>query len=248
MTAARSPFTWSAAARTHPGVVRRQNEDACLERPEIGLWAVADGMGGHSSGDLASRLIVEALQEIGEVPDLEREVSDRLAGVNRKLVELAEAEAPDTVIGSTVVVLLMAGETASGLWAGDSRIYLYRGGALRQLTRDHSQVEAMIESGLLKRDDPSAHALANVITRAVGADLELVLDRLQEPLQEDDVFLLCSDGLTKMVTDTEIAEVLAHGDSEESVQALLHLTLVRGARDNVTIVVVQVHAATLSPG
>ncbi len=140
-------------------------------------------------------------------------------------------------------MLIAFEQEAVCVWAGDSRIYRLRDGEIRQLTRDHSQVEELIAMGVLARERAAGHRMANVITRAVGADDELMLDVEPHGLEEGDVYLLCSDGLNKTVSDEEIGEVLASGGCDETVRALVHLSLVRGARDNVTAVVVEVFEA-----
>src|SRR5712664_1974818 len=136
-------FRWSSASRSHPGRVRPVNEDACLDQSQHGLWAVADGMGGHSLGEFASGLAVHSLMDLPAIEDLKQRVSlalDRLREANRHLrAEALRRDVP--LIGTTIAALVAAGNLCTCLWAGDSRIYLYRGGRLRQLTRDHSQLE-----------------------------------------------------------------------------------------------------------
>jgi serine/threonine protein phosphatase PrpC len=233
---------WTSSARTNVGCVRKINEDACLDSGKIGLWVVADGMGGHAAGDLASSSIVAALADI-EAPDslsqLVDAVEDRLFAVNRQLREEA-ARREGQMIGSTVVALLAWRRHCVCLWAGDSRIYRLRAGRLEQLTRDHSQVEEMIDQGELLREDAASHPAANVITRAVGADDELFVDVALFDLEPGDRFLLCSDGLYKEISDEEFAIHLATMDAAQASQDLLSLALERGARDNVTIIVMQV--------
>lgn len=232
---------WQSAARTHVGNVRKLNEDALLDRPEFGLWAVADGMGGHHAGDVASQRIVEALEQLHpgtETAALESSVCSALTQVNGELRALAAAKGDNAIIGSTVAVMLGQDNRAICLWAGDSRIYRLRNGALGQLTRDHSQVEDMIERGVISRAEADDHPAANVITRAIGADDWIEIDRAETSVEPGDIYLLCSDGLNKTVPEREIAQILAQGTCLESVRALLHLALVRGARDNLSAVVV----------
>ena len=234
-------IVWHSAARSHVGNVRKLNEDAYLERPDMGIWAVADGMGGHQSGDVASRLIVDSLDQIHVAPDddaMERAACTVLSSVNQRLRAMARARGNDTIIGSTVALLLGSERASVCLWVGDSRVYLLRDGRLRRLTRDHSQVEELIERGVISREEAETHPAANVITRAVGAADGVMIDRREEPVMPGDIFLLCSDGLTKAVPEAEIAQVLAGGNCADSVQALLHLGLVRGAKDNLSAVVV----------
>jgi protein phosphatase len=241
MTSAEAEFRWTSASRSHPGRVREVNEDACLEQPERGLWAVADGMGGHALGEFASRLAIRSLIDLPAAQSLEQYVDDvheRLQGANRRL--RAEASMRDVwIIGTTIVALLAAGRQCACLWAGDSRIYLYRAGRLRQLTRDHSQ----IEEARARRDPNDGDTLhrppANVITRALGAADTLEIDRATVEVIDGDVFLLCSDGLSNEVGELAIAQALLPGNCRQASQALLDLALHQGGHDNITAVVVR---------
>jgi serine/threonine protein phosphatase PrpC len=240
-----SLFHWSSAGRSHVGMVRAINEDACLAMPELGLWAVADGMGGHEAGDIASQMIVEALQQTPvppNWPDFLHSVREALYDVNRRLREESAQRYQHRTIGSTVVVLLAHGDQCACLWVGDSRIYRFRDGQLEQLTRDHSHVQELVDQGLLSPEEAHRHPLANVITRAVGSSDDLQVDEVTHELQVGDVFLLCSDGLNKTVNDEEIARLLAHSNNncQEAVKAFIHLALMRDASDNVTTVVVSI--------
>lgn len=232
---------WTSAARTDVGKVRRINEDACAAWPLTGIWVVADGMGGHDAGDFASSSIIEALQVIGRQDSLSilvDTVEDGLLGVNRRLMTEAASRGTETTIGSTVVVLLAHGSHCACLWAGDSRIYRLRDGRLQQITQDHSQVMDLVEQGLILREDAESHPAANIVTRAVGAAEGLYLDVEVEALQPGDRYLLCSDGLNKELSDTDIAGLLAQGDCQAACDSLVELTLERGSRDNVSVVVI----------
>lgn len=244
-------FRWSSAGRSHVGMVRAINEDACLAMPELGLWAVADGMGGHEAGDIASRMIVEALQETPfplTWPGFLNSVREALYDVNQRLREESARRYQHRTIGSTVVVLLAYEHQCACLWAGDSRIYRLRDGHLEQLTRDHSHVQELVDQGLLAPEEAHRHPLANVITRAVGSTDDLEIDEVVHPLQVGDLFLLCSDGLNKTVTDEEIVRLLTHSEHncQEAVKAFIHLALMRDASDNVTTVVVNIDSAPVS--
>jgi serine/threonine protein phosphatase PrpC len=238
-------FQWSSADRSHVGMVRAINEDACLALPEMGLWVVADGMGGHEAGDIASQMIVETLKQITPPQDWEdflAAVREGLREVNRRLREESAQRYQHRTIGSTVVVLVMRDSQCACLWAGDSRIYRLRDGALEQLTRDHSHVQELVDQGLISAEDAHRHPLANVITRAVGSSDDLPIDEAIYPLQAGDMFLLCSDGLNKTVSDEEIAHLLSNSNHhcQEAVKAFIHLALMRDANDNVTTVVVNI--------
>jgi len=242
-------FAWHSSHQSDRGKVRHLNEDALLDRPDLGLWVVADGMGGHSSGDLASRLIVESLETLqpqGEsLGSLAGEVDRRLQQVNLRLQQESQRRGGG-IIGSTVVLLLAHEGYCIYQWAGDSRIYLYRRGSLKQLSRDHSQVQEQLEGVFGDGLSCDAASIANYITRAVGASTTLELDaEIIEPC-EGDRFLLCSDGLNKELSDIEIAAVLEQYPLQEAAARLLALSLERGASDNVTLILVE--AGTVPPG
>ncbi len=233
-----SRFEWTSYCISHVGRVREVNEDACLSLPEKGLWVVADGMGGHDAGDVASWMVVDALRDVGgydRFSEFVDDVEQRLQRVNTQLVEKAREIAAEATIGSTVVVLLAWGNHSVCLWAGDSRLYRYRGGRLVQLTRDHSEVEELIERGIVSRQNAGSHQLANVITRAVGAGSELFLDAELSEVMAGDRYLLCSDGLNKEVSDREIRECMATPNAEKICETLVNTALRRGCRDNITV-------------
>lgn len=235
-------LSWASACVTNVGTVRELNEDACLDMPEVGLWVVADGVGGHQGGEIASQLIIKSLAGIGahdRLSEFVNEVEDRLLEVHGDLVHRAQGKGPDMTIGSTIAALLVAGEYGVCLWAGDSRIYRYRDGQLEQITQDHSHVEELIARGALEREQANKHPWSNVITRAVGAGDELFLDAELQKLQSGDQYLICSDGLYKEVSEAVIAEHLGHDDSMTICQRLVSQSLEQGADDNVTVLVVQ---------
>jgi len=237
------PLSWKSCAITDPGKVRNYNEDSLLDRSEIGLWLVADGMGGHAKGDMASQMIVGTMNELREETSLVRYIDDieeRMLTVNHKLIEIARASPKRVTIGSTVVIMLAFGEYCLYMWAGDSRLYRLRDKTLRQMTTDHSQVELYIEQGMISREEALVHPHGNMITRAVGATDDLFLDMDIQLMASNDRYLLCSDGLTKHIPDIEIEELLQEKDTDENCSALVDLTLSRGAGDNVTAIVVDI--------
>jgi serine/threonine protein phosphatase PrpC len=238
-------FSWTSAALSNVGKRRKINEDDFLERPDAGLWVVADGMGGYEAGDVASQAITQALEKLqppSKMSDFVDEVESRLLDVNTELYEMARKRR--STIGSTVVALLAIESHCVALWAGDSRAYRYRAGQLEPLSQDHSHVEELIEQGLLLRDEAENHPDANVITRAVGAQDELFLDLDIYSVQDRDIFLLCSDGLYKEITESEIAEVLSKKrfNCQRAAQQLIALALSRKCKDNVTVVIIQAKA------
>ena len=244
---------FTSVGRTDIGLVRTLNEDRFVDRPSIGLWAVADGMGGHRAGDVASGMLAETLAQVetfGSGYAFLDNVTDAVQRVNRALIAHAAIAAPGAVIGSTVVVLIAYAGYYACLWAGDSRAYLVRGAKIEQITRDHSMVQELIDSGTIGRGEAKTHGRANVITRAVGVSDRLALDTHQGAIHDGDIFLLCSDGLTGLVEDREIAAHLADHSLEEAADALIALTLTRGAKDNVTLVIVRAEVGsddTLDP-
>lgn len=234
---------WRAHARSDVGKVRKINEDSLLDRSERGLWAVADGMGGHAAGDRASQLVVEYLDRVPEHPDLAGmvdAVDDALGSANDALRQLAQDERKRT-IGCTVSAMVARGRHCAMLWAGDSRAYRHRNGeAFARLTQDHAMVEQLVAQGLLDREEAEKHPQANLITRAVGADGNLHVDIELFEMAPGDVYLLCSDGLYKEVRDEEMGAMLADGGVDDPAHALVELALERGSRDNVSVVTVHV--------
>lgn len=230
--------SWAAS---HPGPVRPHNEDRFVNRPEAGLWAVADGAGGHEAGQLAAEAVKEALDTMP--PDLSAtdalaEVRLRIAGVHARL--RTEAAQRGGLVATTVVALLMRDEHFACLWAGDSRAYLLRAGTLTQITRDHSLVRELVDAGSLSADDAEGHPRANIITRAVGAEVDEVgLEKVTGELLSGDRFLLCSDGLTKIIADTEVGAVLT-AEEDGPAERLVMAALAGGANDNVTATIVEI--------
>ncbi|MCF3948492.1 protein phosphatase 2C domain-containing protein [Acidiphilium sp. AL] len=231
-------------AQTHVGTVRRHNEDAYLARPDLGLWAVADGAGGHQSGDLASGMIVAALDRLEPgltAAELLARVRMAIAEVHAVLQAEAATRGPGAMIASTVVVLVLRDTHFACLWAGDSRAYLLRDGELTQISRDHSLVQALVDDGALSAEAAEHHPQANVITRAVGADHSVLeLDKAIGETMPGDRFLLCSDGLSKTLPDAEIAALLGSPDGVPPTELLIAAALARHVNDNVTAVTVGV--------
>jgi len=236
-------FSWTSCGKTDVGKSRKLNEDSMLVRPDVGMWAVADGMGGHEAGDVASQMVVNTLNEIQLGSSLEKyinSIEDALVNVNKRLIEIANQGEKRTTCGSTVVVMLAYEKYCAFLWAGDSRLYRIRNSQIVQLTTDHSQVQLYVEQGLISKEEAESHPHANMITRAVGATDEFVLDVDMQEMNKGDRYLLCSDGLTKHITDPDFEKMLAKGDVEKKCNELIDLTLARGAKDNVTAVLVDI--------
>ena len=234
---------FETVVRTHVGCRRKVNEDAVLARPDLGLWAVADGMGGHHAGDVASALVVEQLAAGApgiRLPDRIEEVRRQLEAANGRLVALARSDDGQRTIGSTVAVLLLGDGGFACLWAGDSRGYRARAGVLRQLTHDHSLVQELVDIGEITQAEAREHPNANVITRAVGANPGLEIDVVQGEVAAEDVFLLASDGLTRLAGEDELLEALEASDLEAAAERLVDLCLQRGAPDNLSFVMLRV--------
>lgn len=218
------PFTWRSAAATSVGNVRAHNEDAVLDLPATGLWVVADGMGGHNAGDVASRMIVEALCTVGrprQLSDLLDGVEKRLRAVNDRLLQSSLEDGGETT-GSTVAALLAFDAYCVSVWAGDSRIYRLRDHALTRVTRDHTEDES-----------------SNVITRAVGGSEDLCLDLELRELADRDRYLLCSDGLYRELSEPDLARHLEQEDVGAACRSLLSQALAGPCKDNVSMVVVE---------
>ena len=237
------PLSWNSHAITNVGKVRDHNEDAMLDRADIGLWVVADGMGGHAAGDVASQMIVDALNEIHGDNTLDRcidEIEDQLTQVNENLIGLAQGGKKRKMIGSTVVLMLAYESYCIYIWAGDSRMYRLRNKQLKQITTDHSQVEQYVEQNLISREEALWHPHSNMITRAVGATNTLFLDMDIQKMQAKDRYMLCSDGLTKHVYDLEFEDMLKKGNAESVCADLIDMALSRGGEDNVTAIIIDI--------
>lgn len=235
---------WRSAARTDPGKVRTRNEDAFLDVPEHGLWVVADGMGGHHRGDRASRLIVESLAELPVDGGYElrvRQLRQCLHWLNRRLGQelTITRDRPRQIMGSTVAALLLEGERAACVWAGDSRCYLWRGSRLYQLTRDHSLQQQLIDEQGLSPEEARKHPSAHALTRAVGASDELALEVLELKVHPGDVFLLCSDGIYQSIAQDTLGYAMSLASPRAALERLFDHALQGSARDNLTAVVIR---------
>ena len=228
-----------SAARTHVGQVRRINEDRMLDRADRGLWAVADGMGGHSAGDVAASIAVAALNRIADAgaPPTVEAVEAALHDANREILDRCAA-APGTS-GTTIVAMLIAGGRATLFWAGDSRAYRVRGGAVEQLTRDHSLVQEMVDAGAIDTEAARHHPRANVVTRAMGVAAEVAFDRAESAVLPGDAFILCSDGFSRTLDPVELLPFAGRA-VDAAADALLAQALARDGTDNISVVLVQV--------
>ncbi len=237
-TSAPLNLRWHSSSASKLGFVRTVNEDALLDAREQNLWVVADGMGGHSYGDEASRAIIDHLISFRSRPDLNENIEDlkiRLAQAHKQ----CRTHANGQLMGSTVAALFVHDPYCFFLWAGDSRIYRYRENQLEQMTEDHSLVQGLVSIGELQKEDMDKHPSSHIITRAVGVHSELDLELRHSEIQAGDRYLVCSDGLYKDVTESEISERMGSTTVEDSLDSLIDLALERGGTDNTTAIVVQ---------
>jgi protein phosphatase len=242
---------------THVGRQRQHNEDSYLVADEAKLFLVADGMGGHAAGEIASRIAVDSISEFilhtkeddGTWPHaydehFKRSTNRLMAAVrlaNTRVLEAMRKDARLRGMGTTVVACLADGETMSVAHVGDSRAYMIRNNQLQRITNDHSWVFEQVQAGMLTEAEAEKHPLRNVITRALGGALQVTPDASEIEVKEGDVFLLCSDGLTGMVPEDEILKVVtqSNGDLEKACQKLIEEANERGGLDNVTAILVK---------
>ena len=234
------PFMWRSCGLTSVGTVRKHNEDAYLALPEHQLWVVADGMGGHMRGDVASQSVIDAYANFQPKRTLAQTIDDleqRALTLNNKLrKDITEDQ--HNVMGSTLAVMYAKDNNAFFLWAGDSRIYRYRNKALKQISHDHSFVQESIDRQIMSVEDAFAHPSAHIITRAIGVHDVLFIELDHCDVMGGDKFLLCSDGLFK---DVMLEEIAAQLDKipYKAAEGLIDMALSKGANDNVTVIVVE---------
>ncbi len=234
----KSPYSFDSTGNTDVGCVRKRNEDNILLLPDQGLWVVADGAGGHSDGHVASQLIVDNLKAFKKTDRIGSDVNHLykiLNNTNNKLLELAQS---NQIIGSTVSAFLSDGDIAVILWAGDSPLYRLRQNQLTQVIEDHNRVEEFLRQGF-SQEECEKIPQSQQLTHALGAASPLVVETKILNLREGDLFLICSDGLTKELNNTEISEVLSSNTSiEEKQKELISKTLSKGARDNTSVIII----------
>ena len=252
------------AMRSDPGLIRSENQDVCAAAPELGIFLVCDGMGGAAAGELASQLATEAfLHSIGDsavaregrlqrafippgssVGHSQARLEQAIGAANLAVFQRAQKYRALSGMGTTLVaVLLETAETGRSAWVahvGDSRCYLYRKVRIQQLTADHSLVEEQIEAGLLSRQQAEFSPVRNVITRAVGTQPTVPAEVAEHKLDPGDILLLTSDGLTRELSDDDIAEILARNatDLDAACEALIRAANARGGRDNITVLLI----------
>jgi len=235
-------YQFTTATATHPGRVRKVNEDSVYADAKRGIWLVADGMGGHRDGGVASAMIVEAVVRNSAGHDMMSGLLASVYEVNQDLLQRSNG-VHENIIGSTLVAVIVEGQNYTCLWAGDSRCYLVRAGAVKQLSQDHTEVQELLDSGAISQQEAKTWPRRNVITRAIGVDHNLKLDAVSGEIEYGDCFILCSDGLTGHVNDAEILERSSKATPEAACTELLDLALERGGKDNISIIVAQVSKA-----
>jgi PPM family protein phosphatase len=245
----------SYQAVTDVGRKRKGNEDSLFVNPEQNLFVVADGMGGHAAGEVASRLAVDAINEFICLTGDDEEITwpfgldetisydgNRLKTAiryaNRKVMEATKEKSEYEGMATTVAAVLVDGDSANLGHVGDSRIYLMRNGTISQLTTDHSWVNEQIVGGMISPDQARSHPLRNVVTRALGGKNDLQVDMKVHKIESGDTLLLCSDGLTTMMPDDEIVRVVseAKNDVEKATRELVAAANAKGGEDNITVV------------
>ena len=243
-------LTWRSAGMTRKGPRRSTNEDAFLDAGENGLWVVADGMGGHAAGDVASGGICRGLAGLALSPTIGEciaRIESALRRVNLDLRAEARARGPEVLIGSTFAALLIRGRHAVCLWSGDSRAYLARDGGLYLLTRDHKLVHDLIDAGEIAADAAASHPQRHVITHAIGADDAIRIDLNHVTLVEGDRLLLCTDGLSDCLDPATIVSTM-DDDPTTCVGRLLDIGDARGRADDATAVAIAITGASASAG
>jgi serine/threonine protein phosphatase PrpC len=219
-----------SVARTHVGLVRMINEDRVLDRPERNLWAVADGMGGHYSGDVAAQMTIDGLDTL-ERPDVQQ-ILRAIEAANSAI--FAKFGSEERRSGTTLVAAHIVDHRLDLFWAGDSRAYRIRGKTMQLLTRDHSVVQQMVDAGALSPDAAIRHPKSNVITRALGVEPDIVIDRVTLPILRGDRIMLCSDGISRSLGDT-----LPTAPSIAALaQQLLDSALSRDGSDNASLIII----------
>jgi len=235
----KAPYSFDSTGSTDVGCVRKRNEDNILLLPDQGLWVIADGAGGHSDGHVASQLIVDNLKDFKKTDRIGNDVNHLykiLNNTNKQLLELAQS---DKIIGSTVSAFISDGDVAVILWAGDSPLYRLRENSLTQVIEDHNRVEEFLRQGF-NQEECEKIPQTQQLTHALGAASPLIVETRILSLKKGDLFLICSDGLTKELNDTKISEILSKTTSiEEKQRELISQTLSKGARDNTSVILIQ---------
>jgi serine/threonine protein phosphatase Stp1 len=236
------------SAATHVGLVRSGNQDGYCCNPAVGIWAVADGMGGHHGGERASAAIIEVIENLPEYSSFAQRLSaTRAAIVEANRIIFDEAELSGRRMGATIVALVAAEGRYAILWAGDSRAYLKRGDYFRCLTRDHTQAEELVSAELLEPEAVAGHPSSHILVRAIGVLSSVDLDQVDGQITDNDIFLLCSDGLYNLVSDVEMVKMIDVYEFDRVSEHLVELCLERGAPDNITVCLASMGSRNSAP-
>ena len=237
------------AAGTDKGLLRDLNEDSYIIVPGCSgascAFVIADGLGGHNSGEVASRMAVEYIRDnIGAEGCFNGEnTSGKLEAlvkkVNTAVYERSLGSAEVCGMGTTLTMAVVAGSELTAAHVGDSRLYLVRNGAIRQLTEDHSYIGELIRKGTLTREEAENHPRKNVITRAIGSSPDLEVDIIRHQIEADDIYILCTDGLTNMVSESEITDIVTGNEPEHACAKLIEAANRQGGEDNITVIVIK---------
>lgn len=234
--------------KTDPGMVRDNNEDSIMLRPDLGLAVLADGMGGHQAGEVASAMAIDLVKQFFEnasqrsgVLNYNDIVSDSIMLANSAIFELSRNKADCAGMGSTVVVTYFDGEKVYVGHVGDSRLYRYRDGELHQVTEDHSLVQELVSRGLLSKEEAIESTNKNLVTRALGIEESVQIDVAEEKWQPGDIYLLCSDGLNDVLRDDVISDILESNKDnlETALDSLIETVNSNGGPDNVSVILIQ---------
>lgn len=247
------PFTVDFALKTHPGLVRPLNEDAVGAEPDVGLFMLADGLGGYNAGEIASTMAVSTLladltaaltqaREDEQPFDAHRVLAESLIGMNQNIFRAALNSTAFEGMATTVVIAWLLGERLWVAHTGDSRLYRLRGGELAQITRDHSFSQELLDAGMVTEEEARLLPAKNLVTRALGAAADIEPEVHDYDVESGDVLLLCSDGLTEMVGHHEIAGLMLGclPNLSEAARRLVEMANEAGGRDNTSVVLVRV--------
>ena len=238
-------FKLDCVSLSHVGCVRKVNEDSYHANAQGGIFAVADGMGGHERGEWASASVAQKLSELTVAANFDTLIDQTAQAIHAANAEIfSEATDKGVSMGTTVVALGVAQGRFGVVWAGDSRAYILRNDQFLQLSRDHTRVQELIDRGLLTPAEAEGHPMGHVLSRAVGVQDVLEIDAIADEVEARDIFLLCSDGLYGLVKDSEMSEILSSLSLEASAHKLVEMGLERGAPDNITVILIKVNEPT----
>jgi protein phosphatase len=237
-----------AHGKTDKGLVRPENEDQfCIEK-NLGFLAVADGMGGHASGEVASKMAIDIVRDYlkNEKEPLSNRMTSGIRLANKSIYDASRSQSQWNGMGTTIVAVLLGGKRLSIAHVGDSRVYLVRGGNIEQITDDHTIVSEQVQKGLMTREEAVQSDMRHILTRALGIAPDVNVDVDELTLSEGDRFVLCSDGLSELVSEGEIlSTVLSRGRPEIACDQLIEMANQRGGDDNITVIVAFLHRESL---